>query len=193
MARFDMHFHTRPHSECSHMTIEEGIEAAVKSGLDGIVLTEHNALWVEEELAPYRRRAPSGFEVMVGVEVNCAENHFLVYGLNSLDGVYYGIPANDLLTIAHSAGAAVVAAHPYRWEQWQGDVSYELDLDGVEVNSSNTSPAARHLAERLADQKGIRRIIASDAHSTDLVGKYWQEIPGEPKSIHDLVLFLKSR
>jgi predicted metal-dependent phosphoesterase TrpH len=175
------------------MTVEEGIEAAVNGGLDGIVLTEHNVLWKEEELTPYRQKAPSGFGLMVGVEVNCAENHFLVYGLSSMDGIYYGIPADDLLTIAHSRGAAVIAAHPYRWDQWQGDVSYQLDLEGVEVNSSNTSPAARRLAERLAEQKGIHAITASDAHSTGLVGKYWQEVPDDLTSIHDLALFLKSR
>ena len=175
------------------MAVEEGIEAAIRGGLDGIVLTEHNVLWSEEELAPYRRRAPSGFRVMVGVEINCAENHFLVYGLSSLDGIYYGISAQDLLTIAHSGGAAVVAAHPYRWEQWQGDVSYQLEVEGVEVNSSNTSPAARQLADRLAEQKGIHKITASDAHSTNLVGKYWQEVPDDLGSVHDLVSFLKSR
>jgi predicted metal-dependent phosphoesterase TrpH len=193
MARFDLHFHTLPRSHCSHMTLDQGLAAAVEAGLDGLVLTEHNELWPMDELTPFRRKAPKGFKLFVGTEINCAENHYLVYGLSNLRGIYYGIPAADLVTIAHQFGAAVVAAHPYRWEQWQGDYSAQLDIDGIEVDSNNTSAMGKDLAERLAGEKGIHRVVASDAHSTTVVGKYWQDLPDSLESVRDLAGFLRLR
>jgi predicted metal-dependent phosphoesterase TrpH len=173
------------------MTVAQGIRAAVEAGLDGIVLTEHNTLWDDQEIAGFRRKLPSKFKLFVGTEVNCAENHFLVYGIKSLQKIRYGLPAAELVGIAHGDGAAVVAAHPYRWHRWQGDCSYELDVDGVEIESTNTSPSARRLAERLARDKGIPGIVASDAHSIEAVGKYWQPVPDGLESVHDLAALLK--
>jgi predicted metal-dependent phosphoesterase TrpH len=193
MARFDLHFHTLPSSKCSHMSIEQGIDAAIAAGLDGIVLTEHNMLWDEADLGPHRRGVPSTFRIFRGMEVNCRENHFLVYGIEDSHGIYYGIPAAELIEVVHSRGGVVVAAHPYRWERWQGDISYGLELDGIEIDSNNTSIEARRLAERLAEETGFRPIVASDAHSVEVVGSYWQTLPDDLESVIDLANFLNSQ
>ncbi len=114
--RFDHHLHTAKHSPDSIMEPWDLIEQARKIGLDGVVITEHDYQWEAGELAELAARA-APLRVFSGAEISALEGHFLVYGLPALDDVFPGIALAELLPLVHRHHAAIVAAHPFRWEQ----------------------------------------------------------------------------
>src|SRR5947209_20039574 len=116
MAKIDHHLHTSRHSPDSVIEPEELIVRARSAGLDGVVITEHDYQWEPDELAELGRSA-GGLVVLSGAEVSAREGHFLVYGLPSLDEAPPGIRLAELLRVVRRHGAAIVAAHPFRWDQ----------------------------------------------------------------------------
>src|SRR4051794_3843955 len=116
MAKFDHHVHTARHSPDSVIDPAELIERAKEAGLDGVVITEHDYQWEPDELSELQRRA-GGLVVLSGAEISAMEGHFLVYGLPDLDEVTPGIDLESLLVVVRRHRAAIVAAHPFRWDQ----------------------------------------------------------------------------
>jgi hypothetical protein len=92
------------------------VHRAREIGLDGVVITEHDWLWTEDELDELRAEAP-GLIVLSGIEVTAREGHFLAYGVRNPFAVPHGIGVAELCREVHRQGGAVAAAHPYRWGQ----------------------------------------------------------------------------
>ena len=69
MMKFDLHMHTRRYSPDSDIDPFALLKQAKAAGLDGIVLTEHDRLWPEDELAELQAAAPD-LVVLGGVEVS---------------------------------------------------------------------------------------------------------------------------
>ena len=80
------------------------------------MITEHDYQWQPDELAELAARAGS-LRVFSGAEISAREGHFLVYGLPSLEDVPPGILVRDLIEVVRRHQAAIVAAHPFRWDQ----------------------------------------------------------------------------
>jgi predicted metal-dependent phosphoesterase TrpH len=192
MARIDHHVHTTRYSPDSDIRPHELIEAARTAGLDGVVITEHDEQWRPDELAELAARA-DGLVVLSGVEVSAREGHFLVYGLPDLQGVDAGIALGDLLDVADRRGAAVVAAHPFRWGQDFDEIAAEFGarLAGVELVSNNVTPETRGLTERLLGLRRLATTGSSDGHQPDVVGCYFTEFPVAIRSMADFVAALK--
>ena len=91
--KFDLHMHTTRHSPDSHMDPVALVRRARQIGLDGVVITEHDWLWTEDELRELRSVAP-GLVVLAGVEVSAREGHFLAYGVSDPFAVPRGIEAS---------------------------------------------------------------------------------------------------
>ncbi len=193
MARIDHHVHTTRYSPDSDIRPHELIEAAVAAGLDGVVITEHDAQWEAEELADLASQA-DGLVVLSGVEVSAREGHFLVYGLPDLDGIEVGIELSELIAVAGRHGAAVVAAHPFRWDQDFDAIAAEhgRGLAGVELVSNNVTPETRALTERLARRFRLPTTGSSDGHQPEVVGCYCTEFPGPIRTMAEFVAALKA-
>ena len=69
--KFDLHLHTSRHSPDSVIDPFELLDRARAAGLDGVVITEHDYLWPEDELDELRAAAPD-LVVLSGVEVTGA-------------------------------------------------------------------------------------------------------------------------
>src|SRR6516162_7743877 len=93
--RFDCHLHTSRYSRDSLMDPFDMVQRAVEIGLDGVVITEHDALWPERELDDLRAAAP-GLVVLAGVEVSTREGHFLAYGVQDAGEIAPWIRVADL-------------------------------------------------------------------------------------------------
>ena len=85
-------------------------EQAAARGLDGICLTEHNALWSDEEARALSER--SGVRVLPGMELGTDVGHVLVFGLPRFTPELLAI--ESLLPIVAAEGAAMALAHPMR-------------------------------------------------------------------------------
>jgi hypothetical protein len=192
MAKFDHHVHTTRYSPDSDIHPHELVEAAIAAGLDGVVITEHDAQWQPDELADLARQA-NGLVVLSGVEVSAREGHFLVYGLPDLNGIEVGIRLGDLIAVADGRGAAVVAAHPFRWDQDFEAIAAEhgRGLAGVELVSNNVTPETRSLTSRLAKRLGLPTTGSSDGHQAGVVGCYRTEFPGPIRTMAEFVAALK--
>ncbi|ADV61421.1 PHP domain protein [Isosphaera pallida ATCC 43644] len=193
--RIDHHFHTTLHSPDSAMTPEAMIDRAVELGLDALIVTEHDHQWSQEELAEINQRS-RGILVLSGVEVSAREGHFLVYGLPDLADVGVGITLKELLEVARRRGAAVVAAHPYRWGQDFERIAREFNdqLDALELASKNVDQHTRFLVER--DLKRFPHLGctgSSDAHHVNELGCYYSELDGTIQDMAGFVQALKQR
>src|SRR5438270_1072482 len=150
---FDLHMHTSRHSLDSQMDPFALVRRAQEIGLDGVVITEHDWLWTEEELEELRAAAP-GLVVLAGIEVSAEEGHFLAYGVQDPFAFPRKIRVADLCREVHQQGGAVVAAHPFRWGQPFAEIlsEEEPDLDGLELMTSNMDPVCREQAAEIYRQ-----------------------------------------
>lgn len=193
MTRLDHHLHTTQHSDDSITTPRELIAAVRTAGLDGVVITDHDELWEPDELADLQAQAPD-LVILAGVEIAAREGHFLVYGLDSLKDVPPGVRLADLLAVAQAHNAAVVAAHPYRWNQPFDEIAetYGEALCGLELVSNNVTPDTRRLTEAALARHGLRATGSSDAHEPDIIGCYATEFEDTIRTMSDFIQALRS-
>jgi predicted metal-dependent phosphoesterase TrpH len=193
--KIDHHLHTSRHSPDSSIDPEQLVKRAVAIGLDALVITEHDYLWDAEELAELSARAGS-LKVFSGAEISAIEGHFLVYGLPSLDETPPGISFGDLLAVVRRHQGAIVAAHPFRWDQPFGALigRYGPVFDGLELVSSNVTRETRAKTEYLLRfQPSMGMTGSSDAHEIDVVGCYYSEFPRRIETIDEFVLALRRK
>lgn len=150
MAKIDHHVHTTRHSPDSSIDPDELVESALAAGLDGVVITEHDTQWGADELADLNARS-RGLVVLSGAEISAREGHFLVYGLPDLEETPPGIGILELLKVVRRHGAAIVAAHPFRWDQDFSAIVATTGpaFDALELVSNNVTPETRAKAEAL--------------------------------------------
>jgi predicted metal-dependent phosphoesterase TrpH len=194
MAKIDHHLHTSRHSPDSAIAPEVLIERARATGLDGVVITEHDYQWGRDELAELQAEA-GNLLVLSGAEISALEGHFLVYGLPDLDQVAPGIEVADLLALVRSHDAAIVAAHPFRWGQdFRAIVEqHGAAFDGLELISNNVSAETRGLAEALLADYPMGTTGSSDAHEPEVVGRFYTEFSTPVRSMADFVRGLRER
>jgi predicted metal-dependent phosphoesterase TrpH len=184
--RFDHHLHTSKHSPDSSIDPLELIEQARRVGLDGVVITEHDYQWEADELGELAARA-APLCVLSGVEVSAREGHFLVYGLPSLRAVSPGIPLADLLPIVEGHQAAIIAAHPFRWDQPFGELVAEHGpvLHALELVSNNVTRETRAKTEALLRAYPMAASGSSDAHERATLGCYFSEFERPIRTIRE--------
>jgi predicted metal-dependent phosphoesterase TrpH len=191
--KFDHHLHTARHSPDSEIDPLKMVAHARAIGLDGLVITEHDYQWKAGELAELAQIA-APLLVFSGVEVSAREGHFLVYGLPSLDEVSPGISVGELLKVVRKHDAAIVAAHPFRWDQpFDAIVAQHGPVfDAVELVSNNVTPDTRAKTEALLSAHPMGTTGSSDAHELDKLGCYFTEFAATIETMADFVKALRS-
>jgi predicted metal-dependent phosphoesterase TrpH len=190
--RLDLHLHTTRHSPDSLMGPFTMLRRARDIGLHGVVITEHDWLWTEEELQELRRAAPE-LVVLSGIEVSAREGHFLVYGVTDPFAVPRGIGVAALCREVHRQGGAVVAAHPFRWGQPFDDIlrREKPELDGLELMSNNMDADTRRRAAEVHQRGGLAGMGSSDAHSEEVLGCCYTEFADPVHNAQDLVAAIR--
>ncbi len=194
--KIDHHLHTSRHSPDSIIDPYELIERARSVGLDAVVITEHDYQWHADELAELAARAePYGLRVFSGAEISAREGHFLVYGLPDLTDARPGIWLADLLETVRQHDAAIVAAHPFRWDQDFEAIVAEHGpaFDALELASNNVTPDTRRKTERILRIHPMGATGSSDGHDVDVIGCYYSEFPEPIESMTGFVTALKQR
>jgi predicted metal-dependent phosphoesterase TrpH len=191
--KFDHHMHTKRHSPDSEMDPYLLVERAREIGLDGVVITEHDYQWQAGELSELAARA-APLRVFSGAEISAREGHFLVYGLPSLEDVPPGVALADLLSTVRRHQAAIVAAHPFRWDQPFDSIVADHGpvFDALELVSNNVSPETRAKTEALLRRHSMASTGSSDAHEIKVVGCYFTEFDMPIETITDFVGALRS-
>jgi predicted metal-dependent phosphoesterase TrpH len=192
--KIDHHIHTSRHSPDSTIDPVKLVNRASEIGLDGVVITEHDYQWQADELAELAAREPQ-VRVFSGAEISAREGHFLVYGLPSLEEAPPGILVRDLIEVVRRHNAAIVAAHPFRWEQPFDQIVLEHGpaFDALELVSNNVDRQTRSKTQALLRKYPMGTTGSSDAHEIDVLGCYFTEFPGRIESISEFVAALRAR
>ncbi len=188
---FEMHAHS------SDLSLDSGVRAltiaeqAVVRGLDGVCLTEHNALWSQRLLTELSERV--GVTMLAGMELGTDAGHVLVYGLDRYKPEL--LMLERLREIVMAEGAAMVLAHPMRTFHGvrPGWDSFHCWFEGIEAINGDHSDSEHSYLVRQAADHGIAAIAGSDVHSRDAVGRVGTAFPAPITGISQLANYLRTR
>ena len=162
----DLHCHTLPRSQCSALRPEEMVELARVRGLDGVCLTEHDALWPAAELAALRERA--GFPVFSAVELTTDLGHVLAFGIEAGSATFGS--ARAAFEAAQACGGLLFLAHPARDGLLRVTHETVEFFESVEALNGSDTRLQNLAASGLAHGFRLPGIGGSDAHSRAEVG-----------------------
>jgi predicted metal-dependent phosphoesterase TrpH len=170
----------------------ELLHRAREVGLDGVVITEHDYQWEPGELRDLAALGSTlGVQVFSGAEISAREGHFLVYGLPDLDDAPPGVLLRDLIRVVRQHDAAIVAAHPFRWDQdFEGIVEdHGPAFDALELVSNNVTSQTRVKTARLLARYTMGATGSSDAHDAEVVGCYFTRFTAP---VDDMAAFVRA-
>ncbi len=168
----EMHCHTIEHSKCSNASAEDIVHYGFRAKTQGLVFTDHEYLWSDEEIANLKARAgvPDYFLILAGQEVRSRDfGDVLIYG--APESLPRGLSLDEIRS--RCPEAAIVWAHPYRnGRKLTDDQLMDPRLDGIEIFSSNHG--ASESSRALKDWHRLRftAISGTDAHNRTSVGAY---------------------
>lgn len=192
--KIDMHCHTSERSSCSGVPEAALIQAAIQSGLDGIVLTDHDRNAGDDHLKVLNR-LHYPFKIFSGIEIREERTgeDVLVIGIPSSLWPKMKWSYEELLTFAKENNGYTILAHPYRWENKLCLPVMDLPPDAVELRSGNISKCLWDKIDALALSIGAKGVANSDAHSAETVGVYYTQFPHHIHSDRELVAALHSQ
>ena len=200
--KIDMHVHSC-YSDDANGSVEELIKAAVKNGLNGIAIVDHNS--VKGGLKGFEiAKKMKGFVVIPGVEISSAEGHILA--LNIKENIPKKLSVEETIERITSLGGISVLPHPYRMlsgcmESITFPTLENFSLKkfsrlgeknvggfaGIEVFNSRSLGWENKKAEFLAEKLDIGKTGGSDAHSSNEVGYGVTEFSVNSFRIDDLI------
>lgn len=186
----ELHAHSSDRSLDSGVRAESIAEQAAWRGLDGVCLTEHNALWSPEDTRILGER----FETTVfpAMELGTDCGHVLVYGLDRYRPELLRL--ERLRSIVETEGAAMIMAHPMRPFHGSRPGWDELPLwfHGIEAINGDHSDSEHGYLARQAKERCVAAIGGSDAHSRDAVGRCATGFGTAVRDVNHLAELLKN-
>lgn len=171
--KIELHLHTSRYSECSIVTAEEAMSRLIEFGYDAVCITEHDAVWPDDELQRLREKFPA-IRIFPGVELSLGDQHLLVLGTNDRQYLSIGCDA-DILERAREADHLTVLAHPFRWFGGAAMLESSLLPDAIEHLTGNHIPRNAEKSAKTADNLGLPIVNSGDIHATDMMNRYWIE------------------
>jgi predicted metal-dependent phosphoesterase TrpH len=161
-------------------TPEMAVKYAVKRGLDGIAVADHNTnLSINEAI----KHAPEGFTVVPAVEYSTNYGHMLALFCSEVcpagrdaAGRFY---LSDISVFVRENNGLLVMAHPFQtYKEIPGDVFKWVDgLEAVNSRALARDGASPQRIEILAKEHGLFTIAGSDAHLPQEIGGGYTEFP----------------
>jgi len=147
------------------------IKMAIKKGLDGIAITDHNTvkgglvgLKVLKEMG-----LNNGFQVLPGAEILSADGDIVAIGIT--EDIEPNLPAIETIELIKEAGGVAIAAHPYLHitrNSVNGNYIKNLpknkNFDAIETFNASIGYHKNEKARKLAESLNIPGIGSSDAH-----------------------------
>lgn len=183
----DMHMHTVLGAYDSSLKPDDLAEEAVKVGLTGVNISEHDRLWDRYTLEKFRTDKAPLF-VNNAMEVTTDMGHIICVGLNEyVPGIRF---LKQLREIVDERGGYLIVAHPFRhffepsYFTRQGKKPHEMvpevlaklevfeHVHAIEGLNGFNSPRENIMALRVAKLLGKPISGGSDCHSTQGIGYY---------------------
>jgi predicted metal-dependent phosphoesterase TrpH len=187
----DLHVHTNRYSSCAAMSPQEMAAEALAVGLDAVVITEHNTIWSEDELADLQSEFPS-LLILRGFEVSAAGRHdILVYGVSDTTGFTRGMPPEEAVALAHERDGIAILAHPFRYQEELAAEVLAAPFDLCETRSVNIDPYHHELGSTLARHYGVPEVYNSDGHHPVSLGSYYNKLHKSVSNMDELMDVLR--
>ena len=190
--RIDPHVHSRA-SHDGHEPVELLLAHASEIGLDGVVVTDHDAIDASLEAT---RLAPEFDLVGIpGVEVSTAAGHLLALGVERCPEP--GQPLAATLETIDNLGGAAAVPHPFQRSRHGVRKRHlrRVSPDAIEVYNSMLFTGYRNRrANTFARRRDIARVAGSDAHHLPNVGRAYTEValgpdmPADEASVGDAIV-----
>lgn len=196
----DIHVHTQALSADSSLNAEEAIQEAIKIGLDGICLTEHNRSWASQDIDTLRSQWD--FPIFRGVEVDTIEGHVIVFGLHrDFEGV---IRVDELRKAVVEEQGVMIAAHPFKGFRAFGFAELNLtpeqasrrpifkSVDAIEGFNGKSNEKENGLAQEVGAILRMKLAGGSDAHRLEEIGRCVTIFKKRATTERELITELKS-
>jgi hypothetical protein len=148
--------------------------------LDGICLTEHQALWEPVEVDSLAREA--GIKIFRGNEFTTNQGDFLVFGF--YEDIKELMLIQELRKKVQQAGGYMIAAHPFRGFKTFGIGQLQMTVeqaskrkffefvDAVEIGNGKLAEDENDMARSVAEKLGLPGTGGSDAHRIDEIATW---------------------
>jgi hypothetical protein len=149
-------------------TPEEMIKAAIKKGLNGLAITDHNNVkgsLVAEKIA----KKYKNFKIITGSEIKTKSGE--ITGLGIKENIPMLLSLDETIEKIHDLGGIAVAPHPfgkYFFRKCVGENA--VKADAIEVFNSTLTKIANKKALILAKKIKKHITAGSDAHSINEIG-----------------------
>jgi predicted metal-dependent phosphoesterase TrpH len=158
-------------------TPEEVIKAAIKRGLDGVAIVDHND--VKGSLVAKKIAKRYNFTVLTGAEVKTDSGDMIALGIK--ENIPMLLSVDETIEFIHDKGGIAVAAHPFGKFVFRRCVGEQASkADAVEVFNATLTKMANYRALSISKRCRIGRTAGSDAHSMNEVGNAGIICSGDP-------------
>jgi histidinol phosphatase-like PHP family hydrolase len=192
----DLHTHTQQRSLCSHVSEKALIKRAIDMGLNGIAITDHNALVSPEKLKELNENYHP-FLIFKGIEISLMTRQrwqdFLVIGLDNpvLERTEWDY--KHLVDWVRKNKGWICWAHPFRYCQDMPPEIAQIPPDAMEICSTNIHERTVPLIRQWAEKLDCKLVGVSDAHYLEDVGYHTIRLSRPVATNQELVLLLKNR
>lgn len=197
MYKFDFHIHTTISSSCSILKPYELIEEAIKKGLDGIGVTEHNTIYGALKVREIVEKENIDLVVIEGMEVRTNVGDVLVFGLYEEDNrKLEGIDIRKLYELVDKVRGLMIPAHPFRQMVFSiGEKIYEYAymFNAIEGFNFNASMEENLEAIKVSLDLNLPITASSDAHTRENVGLYYTMLYEKPQNTREFIDIIKSK
>jgi len=185
--RFDLHIHSK-YSTDSSLSVDDILERAVRKGLDGIAICDHNT--VDGSLCAIQRAKDLDLPLLVipGIEISTLDGHLIVLGIR--ENIQPGLPVLETIDIARQKGGVVIAPHPFK----KDSIGFAAkDADAIETFNSRCIFGENEKAKELALSLGKPEVGGSDSHLLSTIGLGFTEIDAKLSEISVLESIRKGK
>ena len=168
--RFDLHIHSN-YSSDSNLSVDDILKQAVRKGLDGIAICDHNT--IEGSLRAIQRVRELNLSLIVipGMEISTSDGHLIVLGIR--ENIQPELSLSETIMIARQKGAVVIAPHPFK----KNGIGYAAkDADAIETFNSRCLFGENEKAKELALSLMKPEVGGSDSHLLAAIGLGFTEI-----------------
>ena len=166
--KYDLHVHTSYSKKCGYTNPKNAVKAAIKSGLDGIAITDHDTIKGAIQAKEY---SLGFFDVIIGSEITT--NRGEIIGLFLSGDIESNKFESVISEIKNQNGLAVVP-HPFdalRKSAFHPGTEDVKMLDGIEsFNSRCILKKYNDIAENFANKYNLMKTAGSDAHFLHEIG-----------------------
>jgi len=164
----DPHIHST-YSSDSTAHPKDIIKRARAIGLDAIAVADHNTI-KGSIVTIQESKGIEDFIVIPAMELSTSKGHIVALGIN--EEIERGLSPEETVESIREAGGIAIAPHPFvRYREGLCDKIKKLDIDAMEtLNSRYIFGYSNWKAKKLAEERGIPQIGASDAHFLGAIG-----------------------